>query len=364
MIGKPDLEGYCHPISKEKAFELSSISIEECDFSVRSFNVLKRAEVKNLLELALLSEEDLSKLKNCGKGSIKEMKECLKEHEVLEIPVCVFDTEQEELDAKIHPNPDDGVQSIADALELLKTINIEDANLSVRATNCLTRYGLKTLYDFAILSMDDAMKIPNLGRRSIKEIATFLRSYGIIYPLENINLDDIHPSLKYTGLSDETAMLLENSEIKLLDDLVKFSDDELYELLSICPELDSLKILYHLSVVKNIVLKKDYFRPYLKYAVEEIAKGLKKSNGQILSLAFGLFGEKIWPLNVLASSLALPEQQMIALINKLLSVYLVTSNYQRIKPLIDYIDNNSDTVHEDGYVSLIKTACGLNNKQE
>ena len=56
MIGKPDIDGYYHPITKEKAFELASISIDECDFTVWSFHVLKRAQIENLLALAILSE--------------------------------------------------------------------------------------------------------------------------------------------------------------------------------------------------------------------------------------------------------------------------------------------------------------------
>ena len=75
--------------------------------------------------------------------------------------------------------------------------------------------------------MDEALQIPNLGRRSIKEITNLLKTYGLDYPLENIDLSDLHPSLKYVGLSDETLTLLDNSGIKLLDDLAALSDEQL-----------------------------------------------------------------------------------------------------------------------------------------
>ncbi|MBO5578113.1 MAG: hypothetical protein J5955_03300 [Bacilli bacterium] len=355
MIGKPDIDGYYHPITKEKAFELASISIDECDFTVRSFHVLKRAQIENLLALAILSEEDLFKFKNCGKGSIQEMKSCLKKHGVPSIPVCVFESEQEEIDKKINPNPNDVAQATADVLELLKTIKVEDAELSVRSYNCLVRFGIKTLYDFAILSMDEALQIPNLGRRSIKEITNLLKTYGLDYPLEHIDLSDLHPSLKYVGLSDEALTLLNNSGIKLLDDLAALSDEQLYELLSICSEMDSLRIIYFLSTVREINLGDEYFDSYLHFSIKEIAKNLKKTDYQILSMSFGLFGEKTWPITVLSSSLALSENQMESLINNILSVYLVQGNYLRIKPLIqNYLNKGEKTEEKNGYLLLIK----------
>lgn len=355
MIGKPDIDGYYHPITKEKAFELASISIDECNFTVRSFHVLERAQIDNLLALAILSEEDLFKFKNCGKGSIQEMKSCLKKHGVPSMPVCVFESEQEEIDKKISPNPGDVAQATADALELLKTIKVEDAKLSVRSYNCLVRFGIKTLYDFAILSMDEAIQIPNLGKHSIKEISNLLKTYGLDYPLKNIDLSDLHPSLKYVGLSDEALTLLSNSGIELLDDLATLSDEQLYELLSVCSEMDSLRIIYFLSTIREFDLGDEYFDSYLHFSIKEIAKSLKKTDCQILSMAFGLFGEKIWPINVLSSSLALSENQMINLINNILSVYLTQGNYLRIKPLIQYrLNKIKETEEKNGYLLLIE----------
>lgn len=363
MIGKPDIDGYYHPITKEKALELASISIDECDFTFRSFHVLKRAQIDNLLALAILSEEDLFKFKNCGKGSIQEMKSCLKKHGVQSIPVCVFESEQEEIDKKINPNPGDVAQATADALELLKTIKVEDAELSVRSYNCLVRFGIKTLYDFAILSMDEAIQIPNLGRHSIKEITNLLKTYGLDYPIENLDLSDLHPSLKYIGLSEEALTLLSNSGIKLLDDLTTLSDEQLYELLSICSEVDSLRIIYFLSTVREIILNDECFDSYLHFSIKEIAKNLKKTDYRILSMAFGLFGEKMWPMNVLSSSLALSENQMTSLMNNILSVYLIQSNYLRIKPLIQYCLNKiEETEEKNGYLLLIKRIMELKGK--
>ena len=131
-------------------------------------------------------------------------------------------------------------------------------------------------------------------------------------------------------------MLLNNSGIKLFDDLAALSDEQLYELLSICSEIDSLRIIYFLSTVRDINLCDEYFDSYLRFSIKEIAKNLKKIDYQILSMAFGLFGEKAWPIAVLSSSLALSENQMASLINNILSK-IIPFSYLNEKSCSDYI---------------------------
>lgn len=53
------------------------IKVEELDLSVRSLNCLKRAEINTVAELANKTEEDMIKVKNLGRKSLKEIKEKL-----------------------------------------------------------------------------------------------------------------------------------------------------------------------------------------------------------------------------------------------------------------------------------------------
>ena len=64
-------------IQEENKYE--NITIEELDLSVRSYNCLKRAQITTVLELTEKSEEDMMKVKNLGKKSLKEIKEKLAE---------------------------------------------------------------------------------------------------------------------------------------------------------------------------------------------------------------------------------------------------------------------------------------------
>ena len=55
------------------------MTIEELDLSVRSYNCLKRAGIQTVQDLAAKSEDDMIKVSNLGKKSLKEVKEKLVE---------------------------------------------------------------------------------------------------------------------------------------------------------------------------------------------------------------------------------------------------------------------------------------------
>lgn len=56
------------------------MTIEELDLSVRSYNCLKRAGIQTVLELTQTTEEDMMKVRNLGKKSLKEVKDKLAEY--------------------------------------------------------------------------------------------------------------------------------------------------------------------------------------------------------------------------------------------------------------------------------------------
>ncbi len=78
-----DLANITRDINIEKDVETveenkyENIAIEELDLSVRSYNCLKRAGIGSVLELTETTEEEMMKVKNLGKKSLKEIKEKL-----------------------------------------------------------------------------------------------------------------------------------------------------------------------------------------------------------------------------------------------------------------------------------------------
>lgn len=57
--------------------EKSSIPIEDMDFSIRTYNVLKRNGINTLNDILAMSDNQLMKLRNLGKRSFTEIKECI-----------------------------------------------------------------------------------------------------------------------------------------------------------------------------------------------------------------------------------------------------------------------------------------------
>lgn len=75
-LGMLDKLGYVNVIVKSID---RYISLEELDFSVRTYNVLKRYGVNSLDELGKLSDEELEKVKNIGQLSLNEIRNKLSE---------------------------------------------------------------------------------------------------------------------------------------------------------------------------------------------------------------------------------------------------------------------------------------------
>lgn len=59
------------------------MKLEKLDLSVRTFNILKRAGIDTVEELAALSDTELKNIKNLGKRSYEEIREKLKEIKVV-----------------------------------------------------------------------------------------------------------------------------------------------------------------------------------------------------------------------------------------------------------------------------------------
>lgn len=65
---------------EEPTSKYQNMSIEDLDLSVRSYNCLKRAGIQTVEELTQKTEEDMMKVRNLGKKSLKEVKEVLQNY--------------------------------------------------------------------------------------------------------------------------------------------------------------------------------------------------------------------------------------------------------------------------------------------
>lgn len=65
-------------VEEETVDKYQEMSIEELDLSVRSYNCLKRANIVTVQELTQKTEDDMMKVRNLGKKSLKEVRDKLK----------------------------------------------------------------------------------------------------------------------------------------------------------------------------------------------------------------------------------------------------------------------------------------------
>ena len=71
-------ESIMDEVEEETIDKYQEMSIEELDLSVRSYNCLKRANIITVQELTQKTEDDMMKVRNLGKKSLKEVRDKLK----------------------------------------------------------------------------------------------------------------------------------------------------------------------------------------------------------------------------------------------------------------------------------------------
>ena len=352
MIGKADENGNFNTISKDLALDLARIPVEECDFSVRTMHIFKRCEIHNCLEAALKSEDDYMKVKNCGKNTLNEIKKFFYEKGVENLPVFVPDLNQIDIE-KVAPKPDDFIRSKADIIEKLKYINIAETNLSIRSKNCCARANIITLYDFAIIPEEKILSIKSFGKRSLKEVKELIKSYGAPYPLENIDLSELKPSIQYTGISEESAKLFFDRNIIYIDDLNKLNDDEFNFILKSMPLSDRNMFLYFVCEKYEFNLSSDFVSDFVEYVISKIREVVNPQDLKILSLYFGLFGYKAWPKETLSTTLCISTEQLDYIIKKIIDKISDSKLKQKLRTAYNFSLDNSIVIKNSLFLEAI-----------
>ena len=60
-------------------------------------------------------------------------------------------------------------------------MDIIELDLSVRAYNCLKHHGINTVEQLCKMSMDDMIRVRNLGRRSLEEILIRMKERNLTF---------------------------------------------------------------------------------------------------------------------------------------------------------------------------------------
>ena len=184
--------------TKEKIVEflkLKNTEIEDFDISVRSYNALRRGNVRYLYEAVLYYPEGFTSFRNMGAKSIDEICGIIENYVLdhyeqitaymngegvaLEEPVKI-DIEQETdpfkltiLQLLMHPT----YKEKAKKYLLENNIPVEQMGLSVRSVNAFMRSNILSFYDALSVYPDNLSSLRNIGAKSIDEIKTRLEYY-------------------------------------------------------------------------------------------------------------------------------------------------------------------------------------------
>ena len=184
--------------TKEKIIEflkLKNTEIEDFDISVRSYNALRRGNVRYLYEAVLYYPEGFSAFRNMGAKSIDEICGIIENYVLdhyeqitaymsgegvaLEEPVKI-DIEQETdpfkltiLQLLMHPTYKENAKKYL----LENNIPVEQMGLSVRSVNAFMRSNILSFYDALSVYPDNLSSLRNIGAKSIDEIKTRMEYY-------------------------------------------------------------------------------------------------------------------------------------------------------------------------------------------
>ena len=75
-----DMDSLLKDANGETVNKGMAMMIEDLDLSVRSYNCLKRAGIQTVEELTQKTEEEMMRVRNLGKKSLKEVKDKILEH--------------------------------------------------------------------------------------------------------------------------------------------------------------------------------------------------------------------------------------------------------------------------------------------
>lgn len=184
--------------TKEKIVEflkLKNTEIEDFDISVRSYNALRRGNVRYLYEAVLYYPDGFTSFRNMGAKSIDEICGIIENYVLdhyeqitaymngegvaLEEPVKI-NIEQETdpfkltiLQLLMHPT----YKEKAKKYLLENNIPVEQMGLSVRSVNAFMRSNILSFYDALSVYPDNLSSLRNIGAKSIDEIKTRMEYY-------------------------------------------------------------------------------------------------------------------------------------------------------------------------------------------
>ena len=166
---------FSDPLEARYRAPIKSISIDELEITVKTYNGLRRGGIKTVADI--IEFGDLSRIRGMGKKSIIEITNKLKENFGIDY--------REILLTKSKEKTEDSITNVKEKTEEdITTMPIKDLGLSTRAFNGLSRGGIKTVEE--VLIFGNLKGIRNLGERVYQEIISKLDEIGYVLNENNV----------------------------------------------------------------------------------------------------------------------------------------------------------------------------------
>jgi len=212
--------------------------LSEIKLTQKTQSFLKGLNLYTLGELAEFSENEVSDELSCDRETKEELGSLLyyfmdisqSNGFLRELIDCDVTSENSQPLVKNHLAIQGDLTAsnfIVDSTDEWKNIRIEEVGFSVRASNSLRNYNIKTLGELAQLSSKDLLRLPNFGKKSLSEVELVLDSMRSAYQNSN-SIDDSSDEWMYipieeVGFSIRIYHCLKNENIKTLGELAQLS---------------------------------------------------------------------------------------------------------------------------------------------
>lgn len=185
-------EGFCNNLPQDNIPQITMNSLfDRRKLSRRSYNALTNAGYSYLNELFEVPTEDLYKIQNLGRGSIREI-------------VNLIQDIKKDSSSDYLGDFYESTQKIPSYIANSSALRLE---FSVRLSNALKNNNIETISDILSFGIDKFAKLPNVGRGSVNELKSFLTSLNIDInkPYEIVEATAVPISLtgKFQNLADK-----------------------------------------------------------------------------------------------------------------------------------------------------------------
>lgn len=165
-------------VPHSKANLLAS-SIYDYDFSVRTLNCLRAAEIRTVEDLIKYPRARLLKFRNFGKKALTELDEWLDEHGLAfaQYEDEVQETKSEKQESQELPQTEEVFTPTIDVPLLERPIDY--CKFCARTYNSLIAAEIETIGDLTQMRPIDIQNLRNLGQKSVTEVEEWLKAHNL-----------------------------------------------------------------------------------------------------------------------------------------------------------------------------------------